>query len=88
MHHIALCTPYIVHFNIAHLLHIRVDHAEPKTEIKAEQVQWVFRGPQALSCEDANIVIIKASPGASHQIFIDFSFNLYDCVMLVGALAL
>jgi hypothetical protein len=39
MPHIALCTPYIVHFNIAHLLHIWVDHMEPKAEIKAEQVQ-------------------------------------------------
>jgi hypothetical protein len=28
-------------------MHIRVDHAELKTEIQAEQVQWVFGGPQA-----------------------------------------
>jgi hypothetical protein len=37
-------------------------------EVQAEQeVQWVFRGPQASSCEEANIVMIKASPGALHQ---------------------
>jgi hypothetical protein len=48
----------------------------------------VFGGLEASSCEDANIVVIKTSPGASHQIFLDFSFNLYDCVMLVGALGL
>jgi hypothetical protein len=37
-------------------------------KVQAEQeVQWVFRGPQASSCKDANIVVIKASPGASHQ---------------------
>jgi hypothetical protein len=42
MHHIALCTPYIAHFNYDHLLHIRVDHVEPKTENQAEQIQWVF----------------------------------------------
>jgi hypothetical protein len=47
-------------------MHIRVDHAELKTEIQVEQVQWVFRGPQASSCEDANIVMIKASSGASN----------------------
>jgi hypothetical protein len=44
-------------------MHIRVDHAEPKTEIQAEQVQWVFGGPQASSCEDANIAVIKARLG-------------------------
>jgi hypothetical protein len=27
MHHIALYTPCIAHFNVAHLLHIWVDHA-------------------------------------------------------------
>jgi hypothetical protein len=37
-------------------------------EIQAEQVQWVFGGPQASSYEDANILVIKASPGASHHI--------------------
>jgi hypothetical protein len=29
------------------------------------EVQWVFEGPQASSCEDANIFVIKASPDAS-----------------------
>jgi hypothetical protein len=27
----------------------------------------VFGGPHASSCEDDNIVVIKVSPGASHQ---------------------
>jgi hypothetical protein len=31
------------------------------------QVRWVFRGPQVSSYEDANIVVIKASPGAFNQ---------------------
>jgi hypothetical protein len=48
-------------------MHIQVDQTEPKTEIQAEQVQWVFGGAQASSCEDANIVGIKASPGASNH---------------------
>jgi hypothetical protein len=30
-------------------MHIQVDHVEPKIEIQAEQVQWVFGGPQASS---------------------------------------
>jgi hypothetical protein len=35
-------------------------------KVQAEQeVQWVFRGSQASSYADANIVMIKASPGAS-----------------------
>jgi hypothetical protein len=45
---------------------MRIDHTEP--EFEAEQVQWVFGGPQASSCEDANIVVIKASPGASNHL--------------------
>jgi hypothetical protein len=34
MYHIALCTSYITHFNVAHFLHIRVDHMEQESEIK------------------------------------------------------
>jgi hypothetical protein len=67
MHHISLCTPYITLFNYGHLLHIQVDHAEPKSEFQAEQVRWVFRGPQASSSEDANIVVIKSCLGASNH---------------------
>jgi hypothetical protein len=55
MHHIILCTPYITLFNCGHVLHIRVDHVETKTENQAEQVQWMFRDPQASSCEDTDI---------------------------------
>jgi hypothetical protein len=55
MHHIVLCTPCIALFNCGHLLHIRVDHVEPKTENQAEQVQWVFKDPQASSCNDIDI---------------------------------
>jgi hypothetical protein len=48
-------------------MHIWVDHAELKTEIQVERVQWVFRGPQVSSYENGNIDVIKASPGASYQ---------------------
>jgi hypothetical protein len=48
-------------------MHIRVDHADPKMKIQVEQVHGVFRGPQASICEDANIVVIKASHGASNH---------------------
>jgi hypothetical protein len=61
MHHITLCTPCIALFNCGHLFHIRVDRAEPESEFEAEQVQVMFGGPQASSCEDANIVVIKTS---------------------------
>jgi hypothetical protein len=53
--HNALCTPCIALFNCGHLLHIRVDHVEPKTENQAEQVQCVFEDPQTSSCEGTNI---------------------------------
>jgi hypothetical protein len=67
MHHIALCTACIALVNGGHLLHMCVDHAEPKSKFRAEQVQWVFGGPQASSCEEANIVAIKTSPGVSNH---------------------
>jgi hypothetical protein len=41
MHHIALYTPYIAHFNVDHLLYVRIDHVEPKTEIQKEQAPGV-----------------------------------------------
>jgi hypothetical protein len=56
-------------------MHIRLDHAEPKTEIQAKQVQLVFGGSQASSCEDVNMVVIKEIPGASHPILY-FYFEL------------
>jgi hypothetical protein len=40
---------------------------ESKMKIQAEQVQWLFGGAQALSCDDTNIVVIKASLGASNH---------------------
>jgi hypothetical protein len=59
-------------------MHTRVDRVEPELGFQAEQVQWVFRGPQALSYEDANIIIIKASPSASnHYPWVLFIFISY-----------
>jgi hypothetical protein len=54
MHHIALCTPCIALFNCGHLLHIRVDHVEPKSKIQGSK-SVRCGGPQATSCVDANI---------------------------------
>jgi hypothetical protein len=51
----------------AHICAYVTDHVEPEPEIKKEQIQGVFGGPQASSCEDANIVVIKVGPGASHH---------------------
>jgi hypothetical protein len=64
-------------------MHIRVDHAESELEFRVEQVQWVFGGPQVSSYEDANIVVIKANPGAfSHATCLLF-LNLSLCEVLV-----
>jgi hypothetical protein len=56
-----------------------MDHKEPKTKIQVQQVQVVFGGPQASSCEDVNIVVIKASPGASNPI-LEFCYN---CILIM-----
>jgi hypothetical protein len=55
-------------FLSAHNCAIAIYHAEPELEVQAEQkVQWVFGCPQASTCEDANIFVVKASPGASNH---------------------
>jgi hypothetical protein len=51
-----------------------------------EEVQKAYGGPQAPNYEDANIVAIKASPGASHPILNFYFFNYYlyiknDCAL-------
>jgi hypothetical protein len=69
-------------------MHIWVDHAELKAEIQEEQSLGEYGGPQATSCVDTNLALDQGKPRASHQIFFDFSFNLYNCVMLVCALCL
>jgi hypothetical protein len=56
---------------------------ESKTEIQVEKVKGVFRGPQASSCEDANIVVIKASPGALNQYSLSFILNLALCSIVI-----
>jgi hypothetical protein len=68
MKHQQLCTPCIAFFNCGYLLHIRVDHAEPESEFQDEQVQHMFGGPEALSCDNANIVVIEASPSAFNHV--------------------
>jgi hypothetical protein len=49
MHHIALSTPCIALVNYGHLFAYMMDHVEPKTKIKVQQVQIVFGGPQVSS---------------------------------------
>jgi hypothetical protein len=60
-----------------------IDPVESKTEIQVEQVQWVFGGPQTSSCEDANIVVIKASPGAFNQCSLSFILSLALCSIMI-----
>jgi hypothetical protein len=68
---------------------MRVDYVKPESEFHVEQVRWVFEGAQASSCEDANIVVIKASTGASNHyswvLFIILSYLLYlDVYEVIG----
>jgi hypothetical protein len=50
-----------------------VDHMKSESEFQAEQGRWVFKGPQASSYEDANIVVIKVSHSA---------FNYAPCLLI------
>jgi hypothetical protein len=56
---------------------------EPKTEDQVEQVQCVFGGLQASSCEDANIVVTKASSGASNHAPCLLILNLALCFIMI-----
>jgi hypothetical protein len=62
MHHNALYTPCIALFNCGHLLHIWVDHAEPKSEIQVEQVQKEYGGPQASSARILTLLLDQGKP--------------------------
>jgi hypothetical protein len=76
---------HLMHCTISLLAHVysyTVDRAEPKSKIQAEQVQWVFGGPQASSYQDANIVVIKASPSACAFNQCSYLFILKLCFML------
>jgi hypothetical protein len=75
----------------AHVCAYAVDHVEPESEIKKEQVQWIFRGPQASSYEDGNIIVIKASPDAFNLCSLSFILNRalcysWLCIRLIGIL--
>jgi hypothetical protein len=68
--HASYCILDLMHCTMSISSHVCVyaaDHVEPQQEIKKERVQGAFGAPQVLSCEDANIVVIKVSPGASHH---------------------
>jgi hypothetical protein len=66
MYHIALRTQCIPLFNCGHLLHIRLDHAGLESRIQGNKSMSVG-SLQAPSYEDTNIIVIKASPSASHH---------------------
>jgi hypothetical protein len=58
-------------------------------KVQAVQVQWRIGGPQASSGDDANIVVIKASPGGSHQspclLCLNFIYNtICLCIKFIG----
>jgi hypothetical protein len=51
-----------------------LDRTEPESDSRGASLRE-FGGPQAPSCIDANIVMSKAFPNASHPI-LDFYFEL------------
>jgi hypothetical protein len=77
MYHIALCTTCIALFNCGHLLHMRVDHAEPKSEIQVERVQKEYHGPQAPSCMDTNLAIRSRHAPVYLTTILKFCLPLY-----------
>jgi hypothetical protein len=86
MHHIALCISSIALFNCDHLLHIRVDHVEPESELQAKQVRRVFKGPQASSDENTNLALDQGKPRCIYPMPLSFIlkvllYALFDCAL-------
>jgi hypothetical protein len=69
MHHIALCNPCIAHIDLVSYLCIRYI-----TFSWSRRSEREYGGPQASSVVDSNIIVIKASPGASNSI-LEFCFS-------------
>jgi hypothetical protein len=67
MHHIALCTSCIAHFNLDHLYAYPGRSRRAGTQDLRAASPRVFGGPQASSYEDDNIAMIKANPSASQH---------------------
>jgi hypothetical protein len=79
---------YALHyFNCVHLC-IYDRSSEPKTKIQAEQVQWVFEGPQVSSCEDANIAFVSRQALMHLTIALVFYFETLLYILLDCALSL
>jgi hypothetical protein len=86
MHHNAFCTSCIVLVYDSHLLHMQVGHTKPESEFQAEQVRWVFGGPQASSCEDTNLALNQGKPQCIPPKSLSFIFEtlfviLFDCAL-------
>jgi hypothetical protein len=62
-----------------------LDHsqAELESELQEERVPEVFEGPQAISCEDTNFFLSKASLGASHKLFLTFLITIFMLCLIV-----
>jgi hypothetical protein len=63
-----------------------IDHAGPKPEIQAKQVQWMFLGPQESSGEDTNLALDQDKhqcipPKSLSFIFETLFIILFDCAL-------
>jgi hypothetical protein len=59
---------------------------EPKPEIQAEQVQWMFGGPQVSSGKDTNLALDQGKPWCIPPKSLSFIFEtlfiiLFDCAL-------
>jgi hypothetical protein len=88
MHHVALCTPYIALVNGGHLLHMRVDHVEPKSEISSGVSAQRVCGPQASNDEDTNLALDQDKPRCIPPLSLSFIFETLIIILFNFALNL
>jgi hypothetical protein len=84
MHHNALCITCIALVNCDRHLHMRYITRSQNLRSKRSKSKE-YGSPQAISCEDTNIIVIKASPGVlTHApcILLNLYFMfIYDCAL-------
>jgi hypothetical protein len=56
-------------------MHLRVDYAERRTKIQAEQVQWVFEGPQVPSARILTLLLGQGKPRCITPLSLTFVLN-------------
>jgi hypothetical protein len=81
--------PHALHvMSVSHICTFALDPAESKTEIRVEQIQWVFGVPQASSGEDTNLALDQDKLWCIPPKSLSFMFETLFIILYTCALSL